>query len=591
VGLLAAPADAAPARRWVVKVTDAQALGHDPVLVVSDDTFVVEAPAPPTGPGVVWATPDVTYRASRTPSDPCFTACGNAADGQVELRTIGAPAAWDLSTGSGAVTVAVLDTLAEATHPELAGKVTTGPDFVTNPCSGQTSAAGHGTAVAGIVGAHTDNGQGIAAMGWNTRVLSVGVLDACGIGSGAAIARGIRYAVDTGARIVNMSLAGDASPVLADAVAYARSKGALVVAAAGNEAKTTPDYPAAYPGVVAVAATDREADGLASFSNRGTWVDLAAPGVDVVSTAPGGQYGLFSGTSFASPLVAATAALLLAKHPEWDGADVAVRLQRSARKVFGIGMPVLDAGAALQDGPGGAIEVSAGGGAYAFGTAGFRGSVPRPAKPIVGVASAGGGAYWMVGSDGGIFSFGAPFLGSTGGIRLNRPIVGMASTPTHKGYWLVASDGGIFTFGDARFRGSTGGIRLNKPIVGMAPTPSGNGYWLVASDGGIFSFGDARFAGSTGSLRLASPIVGMAAAGPASYWLVAGDGGMFAFGGAPFHGSAAGSAPAPVVGMAAGPGGYWLATRDGHLLPFGGVVDDGAVHPAPATPIVGVTAT
>ena len=125
-------------------------------------------------------------------------------------------------TGRG-VTVAVLDTLAEAAHPELAGKVTTGPDFVTNPCSGQTSAAGHGTAVAGIVGARTDNGQGIAAMGWNTRVLSVGVLDDCGIGSGAAIARGIRYAVDAGARIVNMSLAGDASPVLADAVAASRS--------------------------------------------------------------------------------------------------------------------------------------------------------------------------------------------------------------------------------------------------------------------------------------------------------------------------------------------------------------------------------
>ena len=105
-----------------------------------------------------------------------------------------------------------------------------------------------------------------------------------------------------------------------------------------------------------------------------------------------------------------------------------------------------------------------------------------------------GNGYWLVASDGGIFSYGdAAFHGSTGGIRLNRPIVGMASTPDGNGYWLVATDGGIFSFGDASFHGSTGAIRLNKPIVGMAATPDGEGYWLVASDGGIFSFGDAGY--------------------------------------------------------------------------------------------------
>ena len=110
-----------------------------------------------------------------------------------------------------------------------------------------------------------------------------------------------------------------------------------------------------------------------------------------------------------------------------------------------------------------------------------------------------GQGYWLVASDGGIFSFGdARFYGSTGGIHLNQPIVGMAPTPDGQGYWLVASDGGIFSFGDARFYGSTGGIHLNQPIVGMAPTPDGQGYWLVASDGGIFSFGDAEFYGSLG---------------------------------------------------------------------------------------------
>ena len=123
-----------------------------------------------------------------------------------------------------------------------------------------------------------------------------------------------------------------------------------------------------------------------------------------------------------------------------------------------------------------------------------------------------GGGYWLVASDGGIFAFGdARFLGSTGAIHLNAPIVGMAATPDGGGYWLVASDGGIFAFGDARFLGSTGALHLNAPIVGMAATPDGGGYWLVASDGGIFSFGDARFLGSTGCVRLNRPIVGMAA--------------------------------------------------------------------------------
>ncbi|MCA1843563.1 MAG: fibronectin type III domain-containing protein, partial [Actinobacteria bacterium] len=114
--------------------------------------------------------------------------------------------------------------------------------------------------------------------------------------------------------------------------------------------------------------------------------------------------------------------------------------------------------------------------------------------------------YWIVASDGGVFSFGeASFQGSTGTLRLNRPIVGMAATPSGQGYWLVASDGGIFAFGDAGFHGSTGALRLNQPIVGMAATPTGGGYWLVASDGGIFAFGDAQFHGSTGAIRLNKP--------------------------------------------------------------------------------------
>jgi hypothetical protein len=140
-------------------------------------------------------------------------------------------------------------------------------------------------------------------------------------------------------------------------------------------------------------------------------------------------------------------------------------------------------------------------------------SPPVQTQAINSGGTSGSKGYWLVGSDGGIFSFGdAQFFGSTGATRLNRPIVGMAATSDGKGYWLVGSDGGIFSFGDAQFFGSTGATRLNRPIVGMAATSDGKGYWLVGSDGGIFSFGDAQFVGSAGGHPLNAPIVGAAPA-------------------------------------------------------------------------------
>jgi hypothetical protein len=194
---------------------------------------------------------------------------------------------------------------------------------------------------------------------------------------------------------------------------------------------------------------------------------------------------------------------------------------------------------------------------------------PTPSQP----ASAGDG-YWLLGRDGGIFTFGnASFFGSTGGMRLNQPVLGMTPTASKQGYWLVASDGGIFSFGDAQFFGSTGNLRLNQPIVGMTATPSGRGYWLVARDGGIFSFGDAQFFGSTGAMRLNQPIVGMAVTPTGrGYWLVASDGGIFSFGDAQFFGSTGNlRLNQPIMGMAATPsgGGYWLVARDGGIFTFG----------------------
>jgi hypothetical protein len=173
--------------------------------------------------------------------------------------------------------------------------------------------------------------------------------------------------------------------------------------------------------------------------------------------------------------------------------------------------------------------------------------------------------YWLVARDGGVFAFGdAGFHGSMGGRHLNQPIVGIAAPLPEEipeeaedvpmGYWLVAADGGIFAFGPAaRFRGSTGGRRLNQPIVGMAAHPFGDGYWLVAADGGVFAFGrDARFRGSAGHLRLNGPVRGITATGTGEgYWLVTRDGGVLAFGDAEFSGSLGGRSTRPVVGIGA----------------------------------------
>ncbi len=228
--------------------------------------------------------------------------------------------------------------------------------------------------------------------------------------------------------------------------------------------------------------------------------------------------------------------------------------------------------AALPSGAG-YYEVDSAGDVAAFGAATCYGAMTGTPlnKPVVGMAvDPATGGYWLVATDGGIFSFNAPFYGSTGNIVLNKPIVGMAPTPSGGGYWMVASDGGVFTFGNNQFYGSTGNLVLNKPVVGMAVDPATGGYWLVATDGGIFSF-NAPFFGSTGAIRLNQPVVGMAATADGSgYRLVASDGGVFCFN-LPFFGSTGNirlNRP-----MVAGlndnaTGGYWLTASDGGVFSF-----------------------
>ena len=196
--------------------------------------------------------------------------------------------------------------------------------------------------------------------------------------------------------------------------------------------------------------------------------------------------------------------------------------------------------------------------------------------------------YWEVASDGGIFTFGnARFYGSMGGRPLNRPVVGIASTPGGGGYWEVASDGGIFTFGNARFYGSMGGHQLNAPVIGMIASPDGHGYTEFASDGGIFTFGDAQFYGSTGGQFLGSPIVGVApSAGGHGYWEVAANGTVYGFGtavnsiwaqGYPYHNSF----HSPVVGIASPPDGwgYWIVTANGTVRGYGSAATFGGLAP------------
>jgi Tol biopolymer transport system component len=242
--------------------------------------------------------------------------------------------------------------------------------------------------------------------------------------------------------------------------------------------------------------------------------------------------------------------------------------------------------------------VAADGGIFTYGTqfAGSTGNL-KLVRPVVGMAATPRGqGYWLVASDGGIFAFGdAGFFGSTGALKLAQPIVGMVPTPTAKGYWLVASDGGIFAFGDAGFFGSTGALKLAQPIVGMAATPTGKGYWLVARDGGIFAFGDALFSGSAGAIKLTQPIVGMAAT-PAGggYWLVGSDGGIFAFGDATFFGSTgAMKLNRPIVGLSPSPsgGGYWMVASDGGIFAFGDATFFGSAGATNlAQPVVGMAA-
>lgn len=267
-------------------------------------------------PNFEFAEPDYIANIILTPNDPYY------ASSQWHLPKVGAPTAWDTTTGSSAVTIAVVDSGVQANHPDLAGRVLAGYDFANNDAD-PSDDNGHGTAVAGVAAAKGNDGIGTAGAAWNVAILPVKTMSASGSGSYSAIANGINYAADQGAKIINLSLGGTASSTtLQSAVSYAWNKGSVLVAAAGNNGTSTTVYPAAYPNVVAVSATT-VSDTLASFSSYGSFVDLSAPGQDITAPWINSGYVTISGTSFSSPLTAGVAALALSRNPALSNGQIA----------------------------------------------------------------------------------------------------------------------------------------------------------------------------------------------------------------------------------------------------------------------------
>jgi len=290
---------------------------------------------------VVYAEPNrrVEALALTPPSDPYFPS-------QWAFAATGALDGWALYPGAygatGGAPLAVVDTGVLAAHPDLIGRVRTdlGASCLNlNPCVAgpATDDEGHGTHVAGIAGAATNNTVGVAGVAFSSPIIPVKVLDATRTGYISDVANGIVWAAQHGARVINLSLGGSYSQTACNAVSTAeQSFGALIVASAGNESSSAPSAPAACPGAVGVAATD-EFDSPASFSNYGSPdVFVSAPGLHIQSTVLGGLYDAWDGTSMASPFVAGVAALRFGEHPESTPSDVRRVLAASADKVGGV---------------------------------------------------------------------------------------------------------------------------------------------------------------------------------------------------------------------------------------------------------------
>lgn len=280
-------------------------------------------------PDIEFAERDFIAQAAYLPNDPLVTS-----GSEWHLAQIAAPQAWDFTTGTKSTLVAVLDSGIAALQPDLVNQIVPGYDFV-NGDSDPTDDFGHGTAVAGTIAAAGNNSTGVAGIAFGCGILPVKVVDSAGFGSYSCIAQGIKYAVDRGARVINLSIAGSSSSItLQEAIDYAWSNNVVIVASAGNNGNNALQYPAACDHVVAVSATEPD-DTLAPFSNYGFYVTLAAPGDDIWTThrSTNTPYASWRGTSFSSPIVAGVAALVASANPTLSNAKIVSLLESTADDV------------------------------------------------------------------------------------------------------------------------------------------------------------------------------------------------------------------------------------------------------------------
>ncbi len=338
------------ARGWET-LRSIEELSVDIVLVPKGEELAAAA-ALQADPAVAYAEPDYlayaagAFAAPLRQSNPPLSAQGVQPNdtfwnAQWNLRRVQAPLAWELTTGAPAVVVAVIDSGIDLAHPEFAGRLQPGFDYVDWDTVPQDQ-FGHGTHVSGVVAAAGNNGLGVAGSAWNIQLVPLRALDRTGVGTASNIALAIQAAANRRVDVINLSLAlSGPSITVQNAIIAASNNGVLLIAAAGNDSlpgqlPAPVSYPAAYPEVVAVAATTRW-DERAGYSNGGTALELAAPGGEasdpIFSASLGGGYAMLHGTSIAAAHVSGAAALLRGQAPQWGAAAVRDALRNTADKV------------------------------------------------------------------------------------------------------------------------------------------------------------------------------------------------------------------------------------------------------------------